>query len=87
MLNYKVSNAQKGVTYVEGSISTDTVWTLTDSPYVLSNDLIINSGVASFAASRLPGPGRSAGARRRCETVCAAVAGALFECSLAGRWR
>jgi parallel beta-helix repeat protein len=32
-------------TYVEGNIVQDTVWTLTDSPFVVVKDLTINSGV------------------------------------------
>lgn len=32
-------------TYVEGTISQDTVWFLVDSPFVLSGDVTVNSGV------------------------------------------
>ena len=34
-----------GATYVEGLITRDTDWTLVDSPFVLSNNVIVNSGV------------------------------------------
>lgn len=32
-------------TYVEGEITQDTIWMLVDSPFVLSNDVVVNSGV------------------------------------------
>jgi hypothetical protein len=32
-------------TYVEGEIDQDTVWTLVDSPFVLSNDVVVNPDV------------------------------------------
>jgi hypothetical protein len=32
-------------TYVEGVITRDTIWTLVDSPFILSNNVIVNSGV------------------------------------------
>jgi len=32
-------------TYVEGHISQDTTWTLTDSPYIVTKDLIVDPGV------------------------------------------
>ena len=32
-------------TYVEGHISQDTTWTLADSPYVVTKDLIVDPGV------------------------------------------
>jgi len=32
-------------TYVEGHITLDTIWTLTDSPFVLSKDVIVDPGV------------------------------------------
>ncbi len=31
-------------TYVEGVITQDTIWTLVDSPFVLSNDVTVNPG-------------------------------------------
>jgi len=38
---FSIANA----TYVEGTIAQDTTWSLTDSPYVVSKDTIISSGV------------------------------------------
>jgi len=32
-------------TYVEGIIAQDTIWSLTDSPYVVSKDIVVSSGV------------------------------------------
>ncbi len=32
-------------TYVEGVITQDTIWTLVDSPFILSNNVIVNPGV------------------------------------------
>ena len=34
-----------GATYVEGLITQDTTWSLTDSPYVVSKDIIVSPGV------------------------------------------
>jgi hypothetical protein len=31
-------------TYVEGAITQDTVWTLVDSPFIVSNDITVNTG-------------------------------------------
>ena len=36
------SSVMASVTYVEGPITEDTVWTLTDSPFVVSKEIIVN---------------------------------------------
>lgn len=41
----KLSFISASATYVEGHISKDTTWTLTDSPYVVTKDLIVDPGV------------------------------------------
>jgi len=40
----KLTIINVSATYVEGHISQDTTWTLTDSPYIASKDLIIDPG-------------------------------------------
>ena len=39
------SSVMASVTYVEGPITEDTVWTLTDSPFVVSKEIIVYPGV------------------------------------------
>ncbi|MDH5779541.1 MAG: right-handed parallel beta-helix repeat-containing protein, partial [Candidatus Bathyarchaeota archaeon] len=39
------SSVMASVTYVEGPITQDTVWTLTDSPFVVSKEIIVYPGV------------------------------------------
>jgi len=41
----RLSIISVNATYVEGHISQDTTWTLTDSPYILAKDLIVDPGV------------------------------------------
>ncbi|HKZ93842.1 MAG TPA: NosD domain-containing protein [Candidatus Bathyarchaeia archaeon] len=40
----KILLPQANATYVEGYIQQDTVWTLTDSPFIVINDVVVKSG-------------------------------------------
>ncbi|HXX87904.1 MAG TPA: Ig-like domain-containing protein [Candidatus Acidoferrum sp.] len=42
-LSFRIQIQQARATYVGGPIDKDTVWTLVDSPFVVSNDIIINA--------------------------------------------
>jgi len=45
VVSNKLSFISANATYVEGHISQDTTWTLTDSPYVVTKDLIVDPDV------------------------------------------
>jgi parallel beta-helix repeat protein len=45
VLGVNINHSPVLATYVEGFLDRDTVWSLTDSPLLLTNDLIVNSNV------------------------------------------